>query len=106
MRLTRQDLLDALGIPLASAADAAWADAAVDAVNAYVDALPHVAAGGWDARTRTGATMLAVRIYQSRSAAGGGAAYDVAGALVQASASPEVGRLLRIGRGYARARVG
>lgn len=93
------DVAAALGIAPASAADTAWLQSATDAANAYVMRLPQCAGGAvWSADTITGAIMLAVRLYHSRSAPLGAAGTDVAGGLVRASTDPEIGRLLRIGR--------
>jgi hypothetical protein len=98
--LTVDDLLAALGIPPDGATNEAWAQQAVDAVNAYVARLPHVikAGGAWTDDTKTGASMLAQRIYEARSAPLGAAGIDVTGALMRSTTDPEVGRLLRIGR--------
>ncbi len=96
--LTMADLVAALGIDPAAAADRAWAQAAVDGINTYVDRLPHVTPGAWDAMTHLGATMLAQRAYAARSAPLGAAGMDVTGSLVRATTDPEVGRLLRVGR--------
>jgi len=103
--ITAQDLIDSLGIPLASASDQAWAAQVVDAVNEYVDGLPWVTPDAWTPRYRTGATMLAQRVYEARSAPLGAAGLDVTGALVRATTDPEVGRLLRLGK-YQVPRVG
>lgn len=46
----------------------------VDAVNAYVDALPHIdrdEAGQWAPTTRLGAIMLAARLYRRKNSPGG-----------------------------------
>lgn len=103
--LTTQDLLDALGISLAGPSEQAWAQQCANAVNDYVDALPHVTPGAWTPRTHTGASLLAQRIYAGRSAPLGAAGYDVTGSLIRATTDPEVGRMLRVGR-YAIPRVG
>jgi hypothetical protein len=103
--ITAEDLIATLGIPLAGAADQAWARDTAYAVNAYVDRLPHVTPDDWDAATRVGALMLAQRIYAARSAPLGAAGLDVTGALVRATTDPEVGRLLRTGK-YMAPRVG
>lgn len=105
--LTPAALFGALGTSPAGAPDSAWAETVCAAVNGYVGRLPHVAAAGepWDGPTETGAVMLGMRLYSSRSAPLGAAGYDVTGALVRATSDPEVGRMLRIGR-YAMPRVG
>lgn len=96
--LTVEDVLAALGIPLAGGLDRDWCEAVTAAAAEYVDRLPHVTPGAWDSPTRIGATMLAVRLYHSRSAPLGAAGADIAGGLVRATTDPEVGRLLRLGR--------
>jgi hypothetical protein len=77
---------------------------AATAATSYVNELPHVTpanvdpAPQWDDATRTGAVMLAGRLYQSRNAPLGAAGFDAAGGLVLARTDPEISRLLRIGR--------
>ena len=104
--LTAADLLDALGIPGASGSDAAWAQRAVDAVNVFVDGLPHVTPGAWDDRTTAGALLLATEVYQARSAPAGAPGLDITGGFVAGQMSGRVGQLLRIGRTYGAPRAG
>ena len=83
---------------LQDSADAAWLQDAADAATDYVNSLAHVDATEWDYRTRTGAIMLAGRLYSSRNAPLGAAGVDSMGGVISARTDPEVARLLRIGR--------
>lgn len=105
--LTAADLLNALGVPMASPEDEAWAGTVVAGVNTYVDRLPHVRPGAWDAQTITGAVLLATDVYQSRSAPGGAPGLDLTGGFIAGAATRgQVGRLLRVGASYATPRAG
>lgn len=97
--ITTGDVAAALGIPSAAGGDADWLQSVTDATNTYVNRLPHVDPANWSDDTTTGATMLAVRLYHSRSAPLGAAGMDVTGGLVRATTDSNVGRLLRLG-GY------
>lgn len=99
--LTPEDLIAALGLPVATPADQAWAENVVAGVNAYVDRLRHVTPGAWDGQTFAGATLLAVDIYGSRSAPAGAPGIDVTGGMVAGHIRGQVGRLLRVGASYA-----
>lgn len=99
--LTTADLVAALGLPVATPADEAWAGSVVAGVNAYVDRLPHVTPGEWDDATVTGATLLAVDVYGARSAPAGAPGIDVTGGMVSGQIRGQVGRLLRVGPSYA-----
>ena len=103
--LTPADLLAALGIPPASQGDTDWAASVVAGVNDYVDALPHVDPSAWDARTTTGATLLAQAIYSARSAPDGAAGIDVVGGMIPVKMNPRIGQMLRIA-GYTPPRAG
>lgn len=95
--ITGSDLIAALGIPLASAADQAWADECAAGVTAYVDALPHVTPADWDPRTRVGAILLAKVTYNQRSAGDGIPTLDLTGSLNKPETAREIHRYLRIG---------
>ena len=94
--VTAEDVRDYLR--LQDSADSAWLADAAAAATDYVNGLSHVNAVDWDDRTRTGAIMLAGRLYSSRNAPLGAAGFDAMGGVISARTDPEVARLLRIGR--------
>ena len=94
--VTADDVRDYLRLP--EDADAAWLQEAADAATGYVNALAHVDAEEWYAGERTGAIMLAGRIYSSRNAPLGAAGFDAMGGIITSRTDPEIARLLRVGR--------
>jgi hypothetical protein len=94
--VTAEDVRDYLR--LQDSADSAWLADAAAAATDYVNGLSHVDDEDWDDRTRTGAIMLAGRLYSSRNAPLGAAGFDAMGGVISARTDPEVARLLRIGR--------
>jgi hypothetical protein len=81
----------------ATGPDLAHLQLTVAAVNAYVNALPHVtAADPWPGDVQLGATMLGARWYQKRASPNGVVDYTEFGAAQVLRYDPDVGRLLGI----------